>query len=84
MLSVDVEKRLGEFEIAAKFETAGGVTGLTTSGARSLTLRAISQLPTDVLEIICNVSVCASLLRLNHCIPETLQQRPLPSSRADA
>ena len=28
MLSVDVEKRLGEFSIAAKFETAGGATAL--------------------------------------------------------
>jgi molybdate transport system ATP-binding protein len=28
MLSVDVEKRLGEFLIAAKFETAGGATAL--------------------------------------------------------
>ena len=28
MLSVDIEKRLGEFSIAAKFETAGGVTAL--------------------------------------------------------
>jgi molybdate transport system ATP-binding protein len=28
MLSVDVEKRLGEFDITAKFETAGGVTAL--------------------------------------------------------
>ena len=28
MLSVNIEKRLGEFSIAAKFETAGGVTAL--------------------------------------------------------
>ena len=28
MLSVDVEKQLGEFSLAAKFETAGGVTAL--------------------------------------------------------
>jgi molybdate transport system ATP-binding protein len=28
MLAVDVEKRLGEFEIAAKFETSGGATAL--------------------------------------------------------
>src|SRR3954471_1257281 len=28
MLSVDVEKRLGEFQIAAKFEAAGGATAL--------------------------------------------------------
>jgi molybdate transport system ATP-binding protein len=28
MLSVDVEKRLGEFNIAAKFETSGGATAL--------------------------------------------------------
>jgi molybdate transport system ATP-binding protein len=28
MLSVDIEKRLGEFGLAAKFETAGGVTAL--------------------------------------------------------
>jgi molybdate transport system ATP-binding protein len=28
MLLVDVEKRLGEFQIAAKFETAGGATAL--------------------------------------------------------
>ena len=28
MLSVDVEKRLGDFSIAAKFETAGGATAL--------------------------------------------------------
>ena len=28
MLSVDVEKKLGEFRIAAKFETAGGATAL--------------------------------------------------------
>lgn len=28
MLSVDVEKRLGEFSLAAKFEVAGGVTAL--------------------------------------------------------
>jgi len=28
MLAVDVEKRLGEFRIAAKFETAGGATAL--------------------------------------------------------
>ena len=28
MLSVDIEKRLGEFNIAAKFETSGGVTAL--------------------------------------------------------
>src|SRR6185503_20564059 len=28
MLSVDVDKRLGEFSIAAKFETAGGATAL--------------------------------------------------------
>ena len=28
MLSVDVEKRLGEFQIAAKFETTGGATAL--------------------------------------------------------
>jgi molybdate transport system ATP-binding protein len=28
MLSVDVEKKLGEFPIAAKFETAGGATAL--------------------------------------------------------
>jgi hypothetical protein len=30
-----VEKRLGDLTPAAKFETAGGVTALTTSGARS-------------------------------------------------
>jgi len=28
MLTVDVEKRLGEFQVAAKFETAGGATAL--------------------------------------------------------
>jgi molybdate transport system ATP-binding protein len=28
MLAVDVEKKLGEFSLAAKFETAGGVTAL--------------------------------------------------------
>ena len=28
MLTVDVEKRLGEFQIAAKFETSGGATAL--------------------------------------------------------
>jgi len=28
MLAVDVEKHLGEFHIAAKFETAGGATAL--------------------------------------------------------
>ena len=28
MLLVDVEKRLGEFQVAAKFETAGGATAL--------------------------------------------------------
>ena len=28
MLSVDVEKRLGDFFLAARFETVGGVTGL--------------------------------------------------------
>lgn len=28
MLAVDVEKRLGEFKLAAKFETTGGVTAL--------------------------------------------------------
>ncbi len=28
MLAVDVEKRLGEFTIAAKFETSGGATAL--------------------------------------------------------
>ncbi len=30
-----VEKHLGDFTLAAKFETAGGVTALTTSDARS-------------------------------------------------
>ena len=30
-----LEKRLGDFAVAAKVETAGGVTALTTSDARS-------------------------------------------------
>ena len=35
MLAVDVEKRLGEFVVAAKFETAGGVTALFGPRARA-------------------------------------------------
>jgi len=39
MLAVDVEKRLGDFELAAKFEAAGGVTALFgPSGAGKSTL----------------------------------------------
>jgi molybdate transport system ATP-binding protein len=39
MLAVDVEKRLGDFSIAARFETAAGVTGLFgPSGAGKSTL----------------------------------------------
>ena len=39
MLAVDVEKRLGEFSIAARFETAAGVTALFgPSGAGKTTL----------------------------------------------
>jgi molybdate transport system ATP-binding protein len=39
MLTVDVEKRLGEFSIAARFETAAGVTALFgPSGAGKTTL----------------------------------------------
>ena len=39
MLSVDVEKRLGDFSIAARFETAAGVTALFgPSGAGKTTL----------------------------------------------
>jgi molybdate transport system ATP-binding protein len=39
MLAVDVEKRLGEFNLATKFETAGGVTALFgPSGAGKSTL----------------------------------------------
>ena len=39
MLSVDVEKRLGEFHLAAKFETTGAVTarfGPSGSGKTSI------------------------------------------------
>jgi molybdate transport system ATP-binding protein len=39
MLTLDVEKRLGDFAVAARFETAGGVTALFgTSGAGKTTL----------------------------------------------
>ncbi len=39
MLALDVEKRLGEFSLAAKFEVAGGVTALFgASGAGKTTL----------------------------------------------
>jgi molybdate transport system ATP-binding protein len=39
MLTVDVEKRLGDFSLAAQFETAGGVTALFgPSGAGKTTL----------------------------------------------
>src|SRR5258708_3684218 len=39
MLALDVEKRLGEFSLAARFETAGGVTALFgASGAGKTTL----------------------------------------------
>src|SRR5262249_50699774 len=39
MLAVDVEKRLGDFSVAARFETAGGVTALFgASGAGKTTL----------------------------------------------
>ncbi len=39
MLALDVEKRLGDFAVAARFETAGGVTALFgTSGAGKTTL----------------------------------------------
>jgi len=39
MLAVDIEKRLGEFSIAARFETAGGVTAVFgPSGAGKTTL----------------------------------------------
>src|SRR5581483_6034836 len=39
MLAVDIEKRLGEFAIAARFETRGGVTGVFgPSGAGKTTL----------------------------------------------
>ena len=39
MLAVDVEKRLGDFSLAARFETAGGVTALFgASGAGKTTL----------------------------------------------
>ena len=39
MLAVDVEKRLGEFAIAARFETAAGVTALFgPSGSGKTTL----------------------------------------------
>jgi hypothetical protein len=34
-----LKKHLGDIAVAAKFETAGGVTALTTSGARSLAPR---------------------------------------------
>jgi molybdate transport system ATP-binding protein len=37
MLSVDVEKRLGEFDLKAKFETAGGVTALFGSSGSGKT-----------------------------------------------
>src|SRR3954462_11977361 len=47
MLSVDVEKRLGEFQIAAKFETTGGATALFgPSGAgKSSIVSMIGALP---------------------------------------
>src|SRR5919106_2901870 len=39
MLAVDIEKRLGEFSLAARFETAAGVTALFgASGAGKTTL----------------------------------------------
>lgn len=39
MISVDVEKRLGEFSLNARFETAGGVTGVFgSSGSGKTTL----------------------------------------------
>jgi hypothetical protein len=78
-----VEKHLGDIAVAAKSEIAGGVTALTTSGARSLALRyqsASNRYFGDNLK----ASVCASLLRFNHCLPEAPQQRPLRLSRADA
>jgi len=62
-------------------ESRAGVTAVTTSARFHAPL---SVLPTDVLEIIRNALLCASLLRLDHCIQETLQQHPLRSRRADA
>jgi len=36
MLSVDVEKRLGDFFLAARFETVGGVTALFGASFRHI------------------------------------------------
>ena len=60
MLSVDVEKRLGDFAIAAKFEAAGGVTALfgpSGSGKTSIVSMVAGLVTPDRGRIVCNDTV---------------------------
>src|SRR5881398_1618465 len=57
MLAVDVEKRLGDFALAAKFEAAGGVTALfgpSGSGKTSIVNMVAGLMTPDRGRIICN------------------------------
>jgi len=60
MLSVDVEKRLGDFAIAARFEAAGGVTALfgpSGSGKTSIVSMVAGLVTPDRGRIVCNDTV---------------------------
>ncbi len=57
MLAVDVEKRLGDFSVAAKFESADGVTALfgpSGSGKTSIVSMVAGLLRPDRGRIVCN------------------------------
>ncbi len=57
MLIVDVEKRLGEFTVAAKFEAADGVTALfgpSGSGKTSIVNMVAGLVTPDRGRILCN------------------------------
>ena len=57
MLLVDVDKRLGDFTVAAKFEAPDGVTALfgpSGSGKTSIVSRAAGLMTPDRGRIICN------------------------------
>ena len=60
MLSVDVEKRLGDFAVAARFEAADGVTALfgpSGSGKTSIISMVAGLLTPDRGQIVCNGTV---------------------------
>ena len=57
MLAVDVEKKLGEFGVAAKFEAADGVTALfgpSGSGKTSIVSMVAGLVTPDRGRIVCN------------------------------